>query len=505
MDEASGPPPLQPGAIVGGYVIEALLGKGGMGEVWRAQDRSLLRPVAVKVLSPEANAEPSLRARFVREGRAAAALVHPGVVAVYGAGDEDGRAYLAMELVSGETFRLAASRAPVTLRLSWLLDVARALAAVHAAGFVHRDVKPDNIMVTPQGTTKLLDFGIARATGIPTDAPASSGRTETGQILGTPRYIAPEQWRGGTIDGRADQFAWALVAYEALGGKHPDDVSPGFGRMGDWRAPAAPLSATETGLPLGVSAILARALAPFPEQRFASMGELTRELEAALVPSSPPAREEAKIRARPEASRATVFLLAFLAVPLLALAGVGVALVRTRQTSSPSAAPGPPSGALAPPTALDAAPLADAGGAADAGAEKPPPPPPRTPPPVATTACGRLTSASVRISPTSERFPEAQITPWERALSGPMLACAKRAPEDVCAAQVVLVAGEIAQFAGGELRGFVFSSRPPGGEFAASVELGPFHRCVAGALPTKAPASRVTRRFSFTMNVRYGG
>ncbi len=278
------PARLTPGSVLGGYVVEARLGAGGMGEVWRARDPSLPRHVALKLLSPEANASPSIRARFVREGRAAAALVHPNIVTVFGAGEDADRTYLVMELVEGRTFRVASPGAPIDVKLGWLLDVARALGAVHKAGFVHRDVKPDNVMVTPAGTVKLLDFGIARAPTVPTDGPASLSRTGTGQMLGTPRYIAPEQWRAVPgVDGRTDQFAWALMAYEALAGRHPDDSSPGFGRVADWRAPAAPLHTLAPSLPLGVSEIVARALAVSPGERFPTMEALGAELEACLA------------------------------------------------------------------------------------------------------------------------------------------------------------------------------------------------------------------------------
>jgi serine/threonine protein kinase len=262
---------LAPGQALGGYVIEQRLGAGGMGEVWRARDPKLARAVALKVLLPSCAEDPELRARFVREGRAAAAFSHPSIVTVFGAGEEGGVAFLAMELVDGSTLRAAAMGAPLATRIAWLRDLASALAVVHRAGFVHRDVKPTNVMVTREGMLKLLDFGLIMPPAGHASVAASPALTATGMLVGTPRYLAPEQWSGDRATGQADQFAWGIVAFEILTGVHPDDCSVGFGRLAGWAAPARPLRTRAAEVPAGVCAVVDCALSRSPSERFGSM------------------------------------------------------------------------------------------------------------------------------------------------------------------------------------------------------------------------------------------
>ncbi|HRI67213.1 MAG TPA: serine/threonine-protein kinase [Polyangium sp.] len=214
---------LAPGQTVSRYVIEALLGEGGMGKVYRARDTRLERHVALKVLrkqSDEGASEAWEQAvmRMQREAQAVAALSHPGIVAIYDIGEHDGAPFIAMELVTGKPLReFVGADLPISVRQRILLDVARALAAAHEAGFMHRDIKPDNILVRPDNSAKVLDFGIARRTshveatatidvqGATIDS-ALLQMTADGVLLGTPAYMAPEQLRGETLDARADQF-----------------------------------------------------------------------------------------------------------------------------------------------------------------------------------------------------------------------------------------------------------------------------------------------------------
>jgi serine/threonine protein kinase len=215
----------QPGHKVGHYVIRSLLGQGGMGEVYEAEDVRLGRRVALKLIPKGADADAS--ERMMREARAAAGFEHRNVVLVLDVGvveDEDGQGqtYLAMELVRGRTMRalIRETTIPLGRKLRWLVDVARALAAGHVLGLVHRDIKPDNLMVRDDGVIKVLDFGIAKRAKIvdpsaPTEASLDIGTlTKEGSIVGTPRYAPPEQLRGETLDGRADQYAWGATAYE---------------------------------------------------------------------------------------------------------------------------------------------------------------------------------------------------------------------------------------------------------------------------------------------------
>ncbi len=274
------------GQKVGKYVVDAVIGKGAMGTVYRAHDHVLRRPVALKVLVPDdeagaVKAAPTpaeARARFLREARAAAALQHPNVVAVYDVGEDAGLVYLAMELVEGTSLRrlIGDASVPIAHRVRWLVDVARALSAAHARGLVHRDVKPENVLVSKDGFAKLADFGIAKHRR---DSAPSSFRTQTGQLVGTPDYMAPEQWATADVDGRADQYAWALSAWELLSAKPlPMGRPPDLGTVAPDLAPA-------------LVSVVTRAMAHRREERFASMDEIISALEplAAAAATLPPA------------------------------------------------------------------------------------------------------------------------------------------------------------------------------------------------------------------------
>lgn len=234
---------LRPGDTFDRYVIEALLGEGGMGEVYQARDIRLQRRVALKVLRKEAAADPEgwqrALVRMLREARAAAALNHPNTVAIYDIGEAEGLPYLAMELIDGLSLRrLIGGGASIPTRLGWLLDVARALSAAHRAGLVHRDVKPENVMLREDGAIKVLDFGIARRVHLDADEAVASTRrgadltkvgsmrgadtvTSEGVMVGTPAYMAPEQLTGDPVDARTDQFGWGVLAYELITGRVP--------------------------------------------------------------------------------------------------------------------------------------------------------------------------------------------------------------------------------------------------------------------------------------------
>ncbi|XXT24679.1 protein kinase [Sorangium sp. So ce429] len=297
---------LKPGDSFERYTIEAAIGQGGMGCVYRAHDARLGRRVAVKVIAGGA-VDPDAAARLLREARAAAALDHPNAVSIFDVGELDGTPFIAMELVAGRTLRSAIGgpEVPGSIRVAWLTDVGRALAAAHRRGLVHRDIKPENVMVRDDGVIKVLDFGIARrAAGeadpsASTEAPALPTLTALGVKLGTPVYMAPEQIRGGELDGRADQFAWGVLAFELLTGRLP------WRGAGDMLAVVASILTDEAdrtlldaaSVPPAVSAVVLRALSKRPEERFASMDDLVRALEAAgrgeapVAPANlPPAR-----------------------------------------------------------------------------------------------------------------------------------------------------------------------------------------------------------------------
>lgn len=253
---------VQPGAVLNGrYTLREHIATGGMGEVWRAHDDVLGREVAVKMLKSEFADHDGFLRRFRDEARHAASLSHPGIAAVHDYGEHDGTPYLVMELVRGETLSdLIARIGPVPLdrALSILADTAEALAAAHARGVVHRDVKPGNLLLTDEGRVKVTDFGIARAIGA---APV----TVTGEVVGTAQYISPEQASGEQATPASDIYALGVVAFEVLTGQRPFTAdSPVALAMAHVRQPPPPLPPT---LPADVAAVVHQALAKAPEDR----------------------------------------------------------------------------------------------------------------------------------------------------------------------------------------------------------------------------------------------
>lgn len=288
----------QPGDRIGRYVIEAPLGAGGMGEVYQARDAKLGRHVALKLL-PHGGDE-TARLRLLREARAAAALDHPNAVVIYDVGeDQGGEMFIAMELVRGRPLRALVGDAsvPIDRAVRWLVDAARALGAAHRAGLIHRDVKPDNIVVRDDGTAKVLDFGIARKdeSGAAGDLAAMSTVTADGSLVGTPRYWAPEQLRGEAIDARVDQFSWAVTAYELLTGKPPWNADQALALLSAiLTADPPPFIGIAGPVPKEVEKAILRSLAKRPDERFASIDEAADALEPFAIPRA--AASEASAR-----------------------------------------------------------------------------------------------------------------------------------------------------------------------------------------------------------------
>jgi serine/threonine protein kinase len=217
------------GRQFGPYILQDLLGAGGMGEVYRARDTRLNRAVAIKVLSADLASDPERLARLAREARLLASLNHPHIGAIYELEDADGVSGLVLELIEGLTLadRLRSGALPQDVAFSIAEQIVDALAAAHAAGIVHRDLKPANIKITPQGTVKVLDFGLAKAldSTAQVDEEGSTeyslGATRAGIVLGTPAYMSPEQARGEAVDQRTDIWAFGVVVFEMLTGRRP--------------------------------------------------------------------------------------------------------------------------------------------------------------------------------------------------------------------------------------------------------------------------------------------
>jgi len=281
--------PLLPGTQLGPYKIHSQLGTGGMGEVYRARDKRLGRDVAIKVLPDAVATSPERLARFEREARAAATLNHPNIVVLHSIEESNGTRFITMELVEGRTLSalVAAGGMSFSNLLDLMIPLAEALVAAHHKGVVHRDLKPANIMVTAEGRVKVLDFGLAKLTPSDPDLDLTQARPEisqisdTGKVLGTAPYMAPEQLQGEAVDARADLFAFGIVLYELSTGQRPFKggtfVEVAFSILRDHHAPLAQL---RPDLPGELGRVLDRCLRKEPSARFQSAAEVLTELRA---------------------------------------------------------------------------------------------------------------------------------------------------------------------------------------------------------------------------------
>jgi len=277
-----------PGELIGQYRVKRILGEGGMGVVYLADDLRLPRQVAIKALSPAYTQDPSRRERFRREASAAAALSHPGIPTVFEFVEHEGDLFIVGEYVIGETLREEFRRGSASAArvMETAADIASALAAAHDAGIVHRDLKPENIMRTPKGQIKVLDFGLAHLRDFISDITI----TKDGAVLGTLAYMAPEQFGRDPIDGRADLFALGLVLYEMATASHPfigHNPASTIGRILGTEVPplrasmASPSDAAGTAMRDALDAIIRRCLCKQPADRFASAVDLSAALELA--------------------------------------------------------------------------------------------------------------------------------------------------------------------------------------------------------------------------------
>lgn len=322
---------LATGSTLGRYRIDAVLGAGGMGVVYKAHDTELERDVALKVVA--AGADPDLVARMRREARAASALSHPNAATVFDVGEVEGRPYIVMELIEGRSLRDLVADDTVSLesKLDALAQIGRALGAAHERGLVHRDVKPDNAMVRADGVTKLLDFGIAKkAVGAidpsaPTE-PNAGALTKTGTSIGSPAYMAPEQIRGKAVDGRTDQFAWAVTAFELLTGELPWKAAGSSLEMAGSILHEEPASIEDLApdLPRSVTTTITKAMSKRAEDRFENMEALLAAFlgpTSTVVSSSREDRDVAVSKTGPMSTRRPVPWSAIIAGAVIAVLG----------------------------------------------------------------------------------------------------------------------------------------------------------------------------------------
>jgi len=310
------------GQTLGHYKILEKVGEGGMGVLYRALDTHLDRPVAIKVLHPEMVGDPERKRRFVLEAKAASALNHPNIVTIYDIDCIGGVNFIAMEFIDGvQLSRRIESGLARQETLTCARQIASALAAAHAAGIVHRDVKPANIMVTPAGQVKVLDFGIAKLTEAAVvnenDATLTSGgQTREGSVIGTVAYMSPEQAEGKAVDARSDVFSLGVVLYEMLGGRRPFQGDSTLALLtAILHQPPAPLQ-----LPPALEAVLGRCLEKDRQQRYPSAAELGEDLAAV----------QSRLATPPLLRRSVVLIPALAALLALVAAAVWLAVRNSR-------------------------------------------------------------------------------------------------------------------------------------------------------------------------------
>jgi serine/threonine protein kinase/tetratricopeptide (TPR) repeat protein len=292
------------GRSVGRYQILELLGRGGMGEIYKAKDSMLGRDVAIKVLSPTVSFDQDRLRRFEQEARAASALNHPNIITIHEFGEEGGIHFIASEFIEGQTLRRVMSeRMSSGAMLNIAIQIVDALGAAHKAGIVHRDIKPENIMVRPDGLVKVLDFGLAKLVERPVGPHANLteastidwGRTETGVVMGTVSYMSPEQTRGQKLDARTDIFSLGVVLYEMIAGLSPfAHATPADVIASILEKEPPPLAHFTAEAPEGMEAIVRKTLRKNREERYQTAGELQTDLKrlksgasvAALIPAN---------------------------------------------------------------------------------------------------------------------------------------------------------------------------------------------------------------------------
>jgi len=261
------------------YRIEAKIGTGGMSTVYLATDETLDRPVAVKLLHSEISGEVEQLERFRREAKSAARLSHPNLVSVIDAGDEEGRPFIVFEYIQGETLKTrleAEGPLPVDEAVAYAIEIARGLQAAHARKLVHRDIKPQNVLIDGEGHAKVTDFGIARSL-------EAKGLTDTGRVMGTTDYVSPEQAMGEIVDERSDLYSLGVVLFEMLTGEVPFEAETQVAvAMKHVNEPLPDVFELRPGIPAAVAAVIDKATSKDPKRRYDSIAEMVADLESCL-------------------------------------------------------------------------------------------------------------------------------------------------------------------------------------------------------------------------------
>ena len=336
--------PLANGARLGPYEIQAAIGAGGMGEVYKARDTRLDRTVAIKVLPPDVSADPERRARFEREAKTVAGLSHPHICPLFDVGDHEGAIFLVMEHLAGQTLaeRLEKGPLPLEQALTVATEIADALSAAHRQGVIHRDLKPGNVMLT-KGGAKLLDFGLAKLTGhgegpaavqMVSAAPTQAPLTGYGVIVGTLQYMAPEQLEGKPPDARADLWALGAILYEMVTGKRAfEGRSTATLMAAILERNPDPIASHQSIAPPALDRLVGRCLAKDPEERWQSAADVAAELRWLATDRARERAVDTRTRSRPR-GRAV-------ATALLGLVMVGIGSFLAGRFLTPSVTPAP--------------------------------------------------------------------------------------------------------------------------------------------------------------------
>jgi Tol biopolymer transport system component len=347
-------PELANGTALGPYEIVAFIGRGGMGEVYRARDTRLNRAVALKILPRESSDDPTRRQRFMREARILSAISHPHIAGIHDVGEHEGRVFLVMDFVDGERLdiRLARRPLPVARAVTFAIQIAEALDAAHRQGFVHRDLKPGNLIVTPAGV-KLIDFGIAslwREPLDPIDQSMATTASDAASVPGTTAYVSPEQLEGRPADPRSDLFAVGIVLYEMLTGHRPFGGTTRAGLIAAiLERPPEPLTLPDGPVPPALEHLVTKCLEKDPDARWQTARDLSGELAWVLHQLGRQAGPQ-------EASSLPVRRLAAV-VGVVAVAALGLAWASARFRASPAPPPvvrfivSPPAGVVTAGTA----------------------------------------------------------------------------------------------------------------------------------------------------------